>query len=53
VSPASRLNVFLDLNYHVQSISSTFNSDNSGDTVVTTGSTDLFHGPTGSLGATF
>ncbi|HXK18890.1 MAG TPA: hypothetical protein VNG33_13860, partial [Polyangiaceae bacterium] len=51
--PESRLNVFLDVNYHVQSISSVFNSDNKGDTVITTGSTDLFHGPTGSLGAMF
>ncbi len=45
--------MFLDFNYHVQSISSVFNSDNKSDTVITTGSTDLFHGPTGSLGATF
>jgi hypothetical protein len=52
-NPESRLNVFLDVNYHAQSISSVFNSDNDSDKVITTGSTDLFHGPTGSLGATF
>ena len=52
-NPESRLNVFLDLNYHVQSISSVLNPSNDENTVVTTGSTDLFHGPTGSLGATF
>ena len=52
-NPESRLNAFLDINYHVQSISSVFNGANDNNTVVTTGSTDLFHGPTGSLGATF
>lgn len=52
-NPESRLNVFLDVNYHVQSISSVLNPSNDENTVVTTGSTDLFHGPTGSLGATF
>lgn len=52
-NPESRLNAFFDINYHVQSISSAFNGANSDDTVITTGSTDLFHGPTGSLGATF
>lgn len=52
-NPESRLNVFLDVNYHVQSISSVFNAKNDENTAITTGSTDLFHGPTGSLGATF
>jgi hypothetical protein len=52
-NPEARLNVFLDVNYHVQSISSVFNAKNDNDTAITTGSTDLFHGPTGSLGATF
>lgn len=50
-NPESRLNVFRDLNYHAQSISSVFNSDD--DSVVTPASTDLFHGPTGAFGATF
>jgi hypothetical protein len=52
-NPESRLNVFLDVNYHLQSISSVLNPSNDENTVVTTGSTDLFHGPTGSFGATF
>ena len=51
--PESRLNAFVDINYHVQSISSVFNSGNNNASAITTGSTDLFHGPTGSLGATF
>lgn len=52
-NPDARLNVFLDINYHIQSISSLINPSNDKDTVVTTGATDLFHGPTGSFGATF
>lgn len=52
-NPESRLNVFLDVNYHLQSIHSVLNPSNDENTVVTTGSNDLFHGPTGSLGATF
>lgn len=53
VNPESRLNVFLDVNYHAQSISSAINPSNDKNTAITTGSTDVFHGPTGSLGAAF
>ena len=52
-NPEARLNVFLDVNYHLQSISSLLNPSNDENTVITTGSTDMFHGPTGALGATF
>jgi hypothetical protein len=53
VNSESRLNVFLDVNYHAQSISSAINPSNDKNTAITTGSTDVFHEPTGSLGATF
>lgn len=51
--PESRLNAFFDLCYHVQSISSALNAANDEDKVITTGATDLFHGPTAALGASF
>jgi len=49
----SRLNAYFDVSYHAQSISSTFQSKDSGDTIVRLGETDIFHGPRASFGGTF
>jgi FtsZ-binding cell division protein ZapB len=51
--PDARLNAYFDANYHAQSLNSLADSSASGDTIVDVGITDLFHGPTASLGATF
>lgn len=52
-SPDSRLNAYFDANYHAQGLSSLADSSSSGDKIVDVGITDLFHGPTASVGATF
>jgi hypothetical protein len=51
--PSSAFNAYFDANYHAQALSSLLDSGNKGDTVVDVGATDLFHGPTVALGATF
>jgi hypothetical protein len=51
--PEARLNAYLDVNYHFQTISSAFQPKKDDDTVVSIGQTDVFHGPRASFGATF
>lgn len=50
--PSAPFNGFLDVRYHAQSIHSIF-EDQDDDTTVRIGVTDIFHGPTAALGATF
>lgn len=51
--PEARLNAYFDVNYHFQSITSAFQPSNNGNTVVSIGETDIFHGPRASFGAMF
>ena len=51
--PEARLNAFLEAYYHVQVISGVLDSKNSGDTLVSIGAIDVFHGPVAAFGAMF
>jgi hypothetical protein len=51
--PEARLNAYFDVNYHAQSITSAFQPANNGNTVVSIGQTDVYHGPKAAFGATF
>jgi len=51
--PEARLSAYFDVNYHFQTITSAFQPKNDGNTVVSIGQTDVFHGPRASFGAMF
>jgi hypothetical protein len=50
---SSRLRGFVEARYRVQYLSSLLDSKDEGDTIVKTGTNDVFHGPSGALGIEF
>lgn len=51
--PRALVNAYLDAYYHLVDISQQLNYDTTKDAIVDVGASDLFHGPTAALGATF